>query len=430
MADNSNVMEQKGDAWKNTMTGLGMKRSDKTEHTHFGNTNLLLDTELAALHVGDGIGAAIVDTKAEDATHNGYTITGDPEQILATELDNLKTSQRISEAMIQSRLFGGSVILMDIADGKLWSEPYTPLMGRPAPLRSLRVYPRTRIRLSYTDIIADPSSQYFEGVELYNIRKLYGGEFQVHASRLVVFRGIPAPDIMAQELTLDHRFWGLSVLQKVYTHLGNLGSMLQGLGIMGQEFSIGKLKLSNLSRLVAENNFKGIETRMEAIALQKSLLKMVLLGEGEDFQRDNLGGTGLDTIVDKLFKAVASASGYPEAILFGKAGGGGLNTNQEEDTRRYYDSVTTLQHVTAQPALKQIAFVANTGLGNIVDPAELSVKWNAPWVMSETQQVQNRKTQMEIDKGYVEMGAYNGNDVAINRFKNGYSYETKIEGVE
>ena len=419
--------EPHADGWKNTMTGLGKKSSDKRQHTHFGASAMIVDQELASMYAGDGIAARIVNVVADDATKNGFTIGGDSDNAITNALIALQAAPKIADALRWARCFGGALIMLETNDGLPLDQPLRPrLTGKPIQVTGLRVYARTRVNINFADLVQDPYSPYFESVEKYRIRKLYGGEFEVHSSRLLVFKGAPCPDIMAETLTFDHRFWGLSVLQKVYTQLGGLGAVLAGVETMGAEFSIGKLKLSNLSRLVAENNYKAIETRMEAIALQKSIIKMVLLGEGEEFVRDNLNGSGLDTIIDRLFRVVSTCAEIPEAVLFGKPQAG-LNSNGEEDTRRYYDGVKTTQEYKAQPPLLILAQFINAGLGTIVPIDELTAKWNACWVMSETDTIKNRNVQAQTDKIYIEAGVLNAGEVTENRFANGYSYETSVE---
>ena len=415
----------KADAWQNIMTGLGRRGQDKSAHLEYGPAPILRDIELANLYDGEGIASRIVDLKPEDATKNGFEVLGDEDSELYPRLTRLNVQTTISRALKWARLFGGALMLIDVENSGDLDKPL--VLSKNRTIRKIRVYSRARVYFEQTDFSKDASSPYFEHPEYYTIYKRWGGQFRVHASRCIPVYGIPSADVIQSE-DFFTTYWGNSIIRRVYSHLGNLGAMLAGLGIMGQEFSIGKLKLSNLSRLVAENNWGAIDKRMEAIALQKSITKTILLGEGEDYNRDNLGGTGLDTITDKLFQAVATASGYPVSILFARPGGG-LNANQEEDTRRYYDGVTVLQANECHDILYRLAEIENAGLGFPVPVDDLDVKWDAPWVMSETETLANREKQMNIDRGYIELGVYTANDAA-KRFVGGYTYETSIEGLE
>ena len=85
-----------------------------------------------------------------------------------------------------------------------------------------------------------------------------------------------------------------------------------------------KYKMSNLEQLVAENNYKAIETRMEAIDEQKSIINGVMLGEGEDCTRENFSFAGppeinLGPSGDERWRAPTE---YPVTLLFGRSAGG------------------------------------------------------------------------------------------------------------
>lgn len=422
---NTSPGEIHADAWNNIMTGLGRRGQDKNAHLNFKPSAILSDIELCSLYDGEGIAARIVDLLPDDATKNGFEVLGDANGELYPSLSRLKVQSVISRALKWARLFGGALLLIDVENSGELEAPL--VLAKNRTVRKLRVYSRARVFFEQADFSNDPASPYFETPEFYTIYKRWGGQFRVHASRCIPVYGVPSADIVQSE-DFYTTYWGNSIIRRVYTHLGSLGAMLAGLGILGQEFSIGKLKLSNLASLVAQNNWGAIEKRMEAIALQKSLIKSVLLGEGEDFTRDNLGGNGLSDITDKLFQAVATAAGYPVSILFARPGGG-LNANQEEDTRRYYDGVAVFQANECHDILYRIAEVQNAGLVFPVPQTELDVKWDAPWVMSETETLANREKQMNIDKGYIELGVYTADDAA-RRFVGGYTYETTIEGLE
>jgi hypothetical protein len=191
------------------------------------------------------------------------------------------------------------------------------------------------------------------------------------------------------------------------------------------ECVIGKLKLSNLVELLSEGNTQAVYTRMEIINYSKSVLNMMVLGPEEDFIRDSANLTGIPLIMDRFQINLSAVSGIPVTLLFGRSPAG-ENSTGESDTRAYYDSIKSKQKNWLQAPLQTLINHINTYL-KVVAIEDTALKFNGVWEPTESEVVNMRKAQAEIDAVYITNGVVTPEEVAESRFANGYSFETKIE---
>lgn len=389
------------DGWANILSGLGQKGRDKTTTTTVAMSPHLTHNELTELYKGDGIGSRIVNAKADDMVQGGWRIPADSEGTLSKAEQRLNVKRHLMLGLKWARLYGGSIIYMDIPSSGLANTAFDPSKAlHPGVIRSLKVYPAPRMDIMFDDFVRDPQSPWFEDVERFHVQNQWGGYFDVHRSRCLVFRGLDCPNVLDDGRSMEERFWGQSCLMPIFGDLSSLGAMVQGLGHLGQEFSISKLKISNLENLVAEGDFTSINKRMEIIAVCKSLINAVLLGENEEYSRDTMSFTGVGEILDRFMMMVAGGSNYPVTRLFGRSAAG-MNATGEGDMLQYYDGVASDQETVLQPELLRLLAYLNYGLGSPIPPDELTVQFNPLIRMSEKEKADIRKVVAETDQIYV-----------------------------
>lgn len=416
------------DGWSNVLSGIG-GGSDKAAGLHYRPSQLIPRFELAAMYESEGLIGRIVDIVAEDMVRAGFNITGDEDGKLMKKLKDLHLTAKIATALKWMRLFGGALIVLDIKDGLPWDQPYDWTKGKPSQVRGIRVYSAARTIIASSDFVTDTTSSWFEDVERFTIKRLYGPTFQVHASRCIVLKGKPLPD--TNELTgydLDTRYWGLSVVQSLFQTTSSFGAFVEAIGHLGQEMVIGKYTISNLEDLVAENDWKSIRQRIRIIDESKSIIHAVLLGPTEKYERDSLTFTGVPEVLDRLMMLVSAYSdGIPVSRLFGRSSAG-LNSNGDGDGRDYYDMIGSKQTAYLEQPLLQLIQMVNAGEGGIVNGDELGITFKPVWVPSQSDLITMRKTVADTDKIYNDMGTLDNEQIFNTRFKNGYSTEYQIEG--
>ena len=394
--------------------------------TKFNESRVLRFDELAEMYSGDGPAARIVNSVADDMVRNGWRIAGDDAgETLYKMGEELNFTARVCEAIRWQRLFGGALLVKEyLGDGARLDKP----VRKNARLVRLRVYAAPQVLLSSCTFSDDPASPYFDDVEVFTIKKRYGGEVKIHASRCEVLKGQPWPPVGKVALTIEQKYWGMSELQSPYLPLSILGAFVQGIGQAGQEMAVSKYRLSNLMQMLAENSTDALYRRMEAIEVSKSLINAVLLGKDEEWGRDQLSFVGLPEVFDRLAMMVSGASSIPVTKLFGRSAAG-LNATGEGDTRDYYDLLNSKQASFLAPLLRRLYAALKSSV------TDHEILFNPPWSPSQAELVDMRYKQAITDKTYWEIGnnkegtgtpVLTMQEIRDSRFLGGYSFETVI----
>jgi phage-related protein (TIGR01555 family) len=414
------VPVHRADGWLNVYAGMG-GQYDKSTYTTTADYRILSHQVLTDLWMGDGLGNRVVKVVADDMTRKWINIPGDPDNKIMDELHNLHAKSVFNEALCWMRLYGGSVIVVGYRDGGDLEEPLKE--GSIKDIDFLQVYSRDQVFLIETTLIKDPNDPNFGEPEFFNIQPKYGSAFLVHRSRCLVFKGELVPNY-AKEDNWNH-YWGMSVLQPAWDRLSNMGAAEQGVSNVILEFIVGKYKLDNLGKLLAEGKENQVVERMTLINMGKSLINAVLLGEKEEYTRDTANLGGLADVLDRMMIFVSAVFGIPVTKLFGRSPAG-ENATGESDMRNYYDMVASAQENKLQRPL-QLLVNRIAKLLKIADPI---IEFNPLYQPTLKETLEMRKTQAEIDNIYLEKAVLTAEEVFVNRFVDGYSFDTVVEGYE
>lgn len=411
----------KKDGWINVLKGLGGK-SDATGNTFFGEFEILDDEELTRMWMGEGMGKKIVSVVADDMTRNWIDIPEDGNNKIMKELARLEAKTLMNEALKWARLYRGSVVILGLDDGGKLEEPVNKSVKS---IDWMKVYPAPRIMNQETDVVTDPKSKYFEEFEIFKIQKINGTEIKVHTSRCLVFKGDPVPNNI-QNIGFNYLYWGNSILQSIWNQLKNYGGVEQSVVNLMYEAVIGKYTLSGLAEMLSEGKTTEILERMELINAGKSIFNGVILGEDEDYIRDNANVSGIAELMDRFMMSLSAVSEIPVTRLFGRSPAG-ENATGDSDNRIYYDMVGSKQETWLGPPLQQLVNLINIYMKVRAEPM---IVFNNVWEPSQAELITMRKEQMETDIGYINTGVLSPEAVTESRFANGYSFETDVEDME
>jgi phage-related protein (TIGR01555 family) len=415
--DNFSVATVRADGWMNVYAGMG-GQYDKSRFTTTADYTILSHSTLTELWMGDGLGNQIVSIAADDMTRKWIDVPADTEGKILDKLHQLDAKSKFNEALKWMRLYGGSVIVVGYKDGGKLDEPLNP--SRIQDIEWIRTYSREQVYMIQMSLIGDPNDPNFGEPEYFEIQPRYGQQFKVHRSRCLVFKGMLVPQYAKDDNW--NQYWGMSVLQPVWDRLSNLGAAEQGISNIILEFIIGKYKLTNLSKLLAEGKESDVIRRMTLINMGKSIINAVLLDEKEDYTRDSANVGGLSDILDRLMIFVAGVTGYPVTKLFGRSPAG-ENATGESDMRNYYDKIASAQENKLQNPL-QVLVNAIAGFSAVSDPV---LVFNPLYQPTQKEILEMRKLQAETDQIYITMAVYDAQTVADQRFSGDYSYETNLE---
>jgi phage-related protein (TIGR01555 family) len=412
----------KTDGWVNTFKGLSGK-SDVTANTYFGKFEVLDDNMLTNLWMGDGYAKKVISAPADDMTRNWMDIEGDTNEAIKKEQMRLNAKTHFNMALKWQRLYRGCIIALGVKDGTELNQPinFKKIKG----IDWIEVYPVPRIMNSSADIVKDEKSDYFGDFETFKVQKIWGGELEIHRTKCLVFKGEPAPTTI-QGVGFEYLYWGISVLQSVWTQLKNYGALDQGLINLMLEAVVGIFKLDNLAQLLAENNTQKIYDRIEIINMSKSIINAVLLGANEEFDRNVVNFAGIPDMIDRYMMNLSAVTEIPVTRLFGRSPAG-QNATGESDLMNYYDMIKAKQEVQLFPPLQYFTEIVNAYTAK-ASPESILVKLNPIWQPNPMDELKMRKDQAEIDKIYWDIGTYDEDEIRTNRFEGGYSFQTDIEG--
>jgi phage-related protein (TIGR01555 family) len=415
--DEWSVSVNRSDGWMNVFAGIG-GQYDKSLYTTTADYRILSNQTLTDLWMGDGLGNRIVKIVADDMTRKWITVPGDPSEKILDALHQLHAKSAFHEALCWMRLYGGSLIVAGYRDGGNLDDPLNE--GSIKSIDFLQVYSRDQVFLIETNLIGDPNDPNFGEPEYFDIQPKYGRTFRVHRSRCLVFKGEMVPNY-AKEDNWNH-YWGMSVLQPIWDRISNLGAAEQGVSNIMLEFIVGKYKLENLAKMLAEGRENEVIRRLTLINMGKSLINAVLLGENEDYTRDSANMGGLADVLDRLMMFLAGVSGIPVTKLFGRSPAG-ENATGEFDMRNYYDMVSSVQENKLQRPLQMlVGFIAK--VLKIADPI---IEFNPLYQPTQKEMLEMRKLQADIDNIYLEKAVLTPEEVFTSRFVDGYSFETEVE---
>lgn len=391
------------DGWYNVLTGLGIKSLDKRQSTKYALSEILERQELIDIYRGDGLGKKIVDVQVNDMLRERFYVQGDPDDSIYKELKKIKAMHRIKEALTWGDLFGGSIAIIFINDGRDLSRPVNE--DAIQEILGLQVYERHDITWLPEDLQSDERKPDFGMPEIYRItNRSSGQEFRVHKTRLLRFDGEKLPD---QE-TNSNQGWGDSRLQAVFNRLRGMGDSLGGVETICTDFIVGVMKVSNLQQLMgSEEGETALRNRIKNLDIVKHIMNTIVVDKNEEFDRVTSSGVaGLRELIDVLIDVLCAVSGIPRVKLIGDQAKG-LGSEAAGNIRLYYDNIRGRQDDDLRDNLEYLIRLIQLSKkgpfkGKEID--EWSLEFNRLWQPTDKEDEETRLFTAKRDTMYFEMG--------------------------
>lgn len=417
MNDNIKLVKQvKSDGWSNLFTGLGT-RADKSSFSKNIATSIISDNELESIYCDDGLGAKIIDLLPEDMLKQGWHYEFDN---LKEELDvysgvyenvfeNINLNKRIEQGLKWSRLYGGAILVLGALDGEQLDKPLR--IKKIKTIENLKVFARTSIDFFNCVFQENPTQERFGEIEKYAVKINFNNidkTIFIHYSRVFEFKGIEVPFKKNTIKNInEYKYWGIPVLQRVYTRLSDVGVSFGSISNLMQEITIGKYKFSNLVDILSQvDGNKLMQKRVQVMDLMKSVFHSVIIDKEDDYIRDTISFNGISDVLYQFFMLISASTGYPLTKLFGVSPAG-LNSSGDSDTYSYYDNVKRKQELDLKPAIKFFCKIISEWK-NIPEP---KIIFNSLEQMTEKEQAEleekkanTEKTKAETYEKYMEMG--------------------------
>lgn len=435
MAD-SNVIRL--DGYVSQVSGIGDALRDKRESVAFVPENLSR-ADAEKLWRGNDLAARVVEKLPDEMTREGYecVIPGVKEQqglAVNAWLDEQDYLAPIHEALCLARALGGSYLLLGVDDGQ--SSMAEPLnLERVQALQWLTVLgPNECTPARWYE---DPAARGFGGPMTYRVngsgtrlvnaagQPLLSG-VEVHETRLIRFCGTR----LTRAATRQNGGIGDSVLVRVHRKLRDYDMGWEATALLLQEFSLAKLKVKGLAALMRSGDEDAAVNRAAALALSKSVARVMVMDSEEEFTRDTTNLGGIPQVLAEFATRVAAAADMPATVLLGISPAG-LNATGQSDIRLWYDRVQAGQRKQVRPALNTIltcAFRAKNGPTQGKEPPNWSVVFKPLQRMTEGETAELRLKVAQADQIYMQNQAVSPEEVALSRFGGrGWSMETTID---
>jgi len=245
-----------------------------------------------------------------------------------------------------------------------------------------------------------------------------GRSFRIHASRCHWVRGRRRSIRRMQEM--HGSSWpDLSELQHVYDELQRLTSVSQAGAHVAQELRTSVLRVGGLERMEAGAAAEALTARAMVIARMKSLLGVLMLGDGDEFASHANPPTGFRDLSTEAKALLAAVTGIPEVVLYGTSPGG-LSTDGASGWQQWDRKVVAYQssHTPLLTWLWTLMLHAS-GRSAEVDAGEWSMQWRPLSEPSFSERVAAYKDTAAADAVYLDRGVLSVEAAQEARFGEG-----------
>lgn len=412
------------DGYLNMLNKYGTTQDNSEAYT-FQAEEMADDMELMKLYEGNGLFTKIIDRPSEEAIKHGFDIDyGDASinEYVEDKLDELNFEEKFATAEKWARLFGGSIIVMLVDDGRGLEEPLD--WNNVRSIDELRVFERSIVQPDYTSLYSFDfedtidSNRPFGQPLYYDVFSLYG-YFRVHYTRCLVFKNGRLPEHTTNAI---YRYWGIPEYVKIKRALREtITSHSDGVKLL-ERCVQAIYKMKNLSNLLATDKGEDdVIKRMQVIDMARNILNTLAIdADGEDYDFKNLQMSGVKDIIDSTCNMLSAVTDIPQTILFGRSPAG-ENSTGESDLENYYNMVEGIQKMNMKAnsrTVLDLMLIEGKKKRRIKEIPPYKVKFAALWSMSETEQstVENTKANTEMVKAqtaqiYVDMQALDPSEV-------------------
>lgn len=401
MGGREGVRHFRTDGYINLLNKYGGKR-DSSSAYNFMPEPTVPDIMLTSYYEGNGLFAKIIDTPADEALKRGFDLKLKDDAIqtfIEDKMDELEWEEKAATAIKWARLYGGSIIVMLINDGRGLDEPvnWSDVRG----IDELRVYERPLVMPDYTGIYGYnglyANSPGLGKPEYYYVSSIYGS-FVVHESRCLLFKNGTLPENTSNS---DYRFWGMPELVRIKKDLQETITA-HGNGYRLLERSVQAVyKMKGLAALLTTDQGENQALkRLELIDAARGILNSIAIdNEGEDYDFKSITFTGVKDIIDSACNMLSALTNIPQTILFGRSPAGETATG-ESDMENWYNYIERIQKVMLKKNLRtllDVIFLSGLYTGDLTEKPAFKLEFTPLWSLSEKEQADVDKTKADTE---------------------------------
>lgn len=391
------------DGYSNLLNKYGTAQDSSTAYQY--NQEIITDDmELIRLYEGNGLFTKIIDRPSEEAVKHGFDIDFGNEDIaeyVDDRMDDLDFESKFATAEKWARLYGGSIIVMLVDDGRGLEEPLD--LVNVQTIEELRVFERAIVQPDYTSMYnfhffdTIKNNRPFAEPEFYQVFSTYG-YFIVHRSRCLVFRNSRLPE---QTTNAIYRYWGIPEYVRIKRALRECITSHEN-GVKLMERSVQAIyKMKNLANMLSTDDGENkVLQRLQVIDMARGILNSIAIdNDGEDYSFETLQMSGVKDVIDSTCNMLSAVTEIPQTILFGRSPAG-MNSTGENDMENYYNMVENIQKQNMKKNSRTIIdLILQQGKlqGKIPEKPKYKVKFAALWSLSDTEKANIDKTKAETE---------------------------------
>lgn len=409
----------RNDGLTNEANGMGGV-SDGFANSKYQFLQTLNGHNFNQLYKYNGLLKKIINLPASDATRNWITIENDTDKKALAYLNKINFKLHLTNALKITRLHGSALIVLNINDGE-------DDVSQPINLNKI-----SDIEISY---VFTPSQfqPVFDGTNLLNYDQyrvfatngIGVGGLEIHKSRVLLLTNNP---LFTDPLNKFNESTVFEILPAV-KRLDYVDNIITKLMEISQYdiVEIDKTELENLADngKTSEEIAKIIKTKMKSLNDAKSMYNTMAISSGDNITRMQSNFANYDNLITKFEARVAAVSYIPMHILLGTEKSGKLSPSGDSELETYYNFVSSIQETILSPVITELLSLVS----KITGVNTSSFTFNPLWQQSESEMIDNRLKQAQIDKVYIDAGDSSvASSILQSRFGgNGYSYETKLD---
>ena len=395
------MTEVKTDDYANLVTGLAGP-GDKSQYSYFQEERRLWEPELNNMYEGSGLAARIVDRIVDDATREGFRLDGTDFdwQSLASDIEDFGIVPVVNKACKTSRLYGGSLIVMEVADGGEYSDPLD--LANASALEGFSVFPSFRV---YPDSYnSEWGMEAYMNPEWYSLLGVNGTLVRVHRSRCIRIEGVP---LLSPYRAAERGGWGPSVLERVASELARLEQAEGYAGNIMHDLSIMTVKMPKLHAMMCgdEEGQEKAQQILDNLRMITDNLHWMALDSEDELVEVKRDITAFTPLIEAFVTAVIREENMPRVILMGEQPGG-LRSSASDEVRGWYDHVAAWQerHLTRiYKRIMEVYFAVRENNG-LPAPLKWTVDYDSLWQPDDQTQAGTLLTSAQAYQLLVTMG--------------------------
>ena len=420
------VRPYRADGFVNLINRYGTSK-DINEHYHYMPEPEVPDELITQFYEGNGLFSKIIDAPAEEAVKHGFELLdlndSKLQDFYEEGLDELDWEETAITSLKWMRLFGGSIAVMLINDGRGLEEPLD--WRNIKSIDDICVYDRSVITPDFASMYKyDPQDPFrtrgsrLGMPETFQINSRYGS-FVVHESRCLTFHNGVLPENATNS---NYQMWGMPEYIRIRRAIRDAEVAHSSAPKLLERSVQPVYKMKDLSlELSTEEGEDKALRRLQTIDMARGMMNsMVIDADGEDYDFRTFQFTGVNDVVASSCNMLSAITNIPQVILFG-SGVGGLSTTDDTSMENWYSFVGRIQKRNLRSNLRyllSILFRAGVSTGEVDEVPNINIEFKPLWSMSDSEQADleqkkaaTQQTKAQTAQIYVDMQAIDPTEV-------------------